>query len=108
MTDQKTSFPNGVFLSVSLILIVVGIAAAVVYPRIGLEPYDVRGARAKAVYWAGMCAVGVVCYVLSLVLRKQADSGPGRGRVIIGGVVALAGLGFTVLSAPVVMKAMNE
>jgi len=58
MTEQKVSSPNGIFLSVPFILIVAGIAAAVVYPRIGLDPYDVRGARAKTVYWAGMCAIG--------------------------------------------------
>ena len=102
------SHPNGFLLSLSLVLIVAGIAAAIIYPRVGLERFDTQGARAKAIYWAAMCALGVVVYVLGLVVRKPAEKGPGMGKVIIGGIVAALGLGFTILSAPVVMKAMQD
>lgn len=108
MSNDVKPYPNGLFLSLSFVLIVGGITAAIIYPRVGLDPFDYRGARAKAIYWVGMCIIGIIFYCLSLFLRKTSKSGPSKARVIVGGIVALLGLAFSIFSTPVIIKSMQE
>jgi len=108
MTITTKPYPNALFLSLSFILIVAGIGAAIIYPKVGLERYDTRGARAKAIYWFGMCSLGVVLYGLAFINKKLADKGPGKVRIIIGGLVAVLGLLFSIFSFPFVMKSFED
>lgn len=98
--------PNPLFLSISNISIVAGIALALIYPHAMAHPFDTEGNRQRAVYWAAMCLLGLVSFGASYLARRPVVVS--AERIVASWIIAGLGAAFLCLAAPVVMEVLSS